>query len=713
MKIKRPDLQEVYDLRVLTEDIDKKLGRISSFHASSEDGIRQALQNFRKVKAGRELSAVSVNVLQSIIGKSKTDLLKSAGILNIRDVWETDRKELIALNGIGKVTADRIIEAVEGMAEVHMQDVPVRIRAGLEAEEEQDLVHAVYMYYRSKQLSEKAEEYYMKTHGMILNVLRESEAVRSKLGWFFASRQKKLEYARAANKLHDLYDGEYGKQAGVYLQEYETLIHAPKEVLQKDYAENAASYYAVLERLSDTELTGRDIGENDLETDLVQEIREMPLNEDCLKVTLRNYQVFGAKYILHQKKVLLGDEMGLGKTIEALAVMADLYSRGRKYFLVACPTGIMVNWMREIRERTDIPAVMVHGQIVQKTREWLKSGGIAVTNYESLYRIILPEDIELDMITADEAHYAKNPAAIRTQALLRLTEKADYVLFMTGTPLENRVEEMSWLISCLRPDIGESIQGMTWFAEAPAFRREIAPVYLRRKRDEVLQELPELTEVIEWCRMNKSEYLAYFAAVEAGDLSDMRRVSWNARESTKAERLLEICLQARDEGRKVLVYSCFLDTIAIVRDLLYDYSPEPITGAMSSERRQAVIDEFSKNDDLSVLIAQIEAGGTGLNIQAASIVVLCEPQLKPSTEDQAIGRAYRMGQVNNVLVYRLMSEGSIDEYFLERSGRKREIFEDFADTSAMQEMAARSAGIQELIEAEKARLKQNMQGIQE
>jgi SNF2 family DNA or RNA helicase len=145
--------------------------------------------------------------------------------------------------------------------------------------------------------------------------------------------------------------------------------------------------------------------------------------------------------------------------------------------------------------------------------------------------------------------------------------------------------------------------------------------------------------------------------------------------------MLEIIAQAESENRKVIVFSFFLDTIRKVTSLVGDRCFGPINGSISPQRRQEIIDQFDKAPAGAVLAAQIQAGGTGLNIQSASVVIICEPQFKPSIENQAVSRAYRMGQTRNVLVYRLLCEGTVDEKITAMLESKQAIFDAFADKS--------------------------------
>ena len=199
-----------------------------------------------------------------------------------------------------------------------------------------------------------------------------------------------------------------------------------------------------------------------------------------------------------------------------------------------------------------------------------------------------------------------------------------------------------------------------------------------------MKELPDLIENEEWCEMTAEEERIYESCVLEKRFADARRVSWNApdlKKSSKAARLLEIVEDAQADNRKIIVFSFFLDTVRAVCRLLGDKCVNPINGSLDPNRRQEIIDEFDAAPAGSVLPAQIQSGGTGLNIQSASVVVICEPQFKPSTENQAISRAYRMGQSRNVLVYRLLCEDTVDESVTELLKRKQSVFDAFADES--------------------------------
>ena len=436
--------------------------------------------------------------------------------------------------------------------------------------------------------------------------------------------------------------------------------------------------------------------END--RDLVDAVNATELDTSLLSAKLRGYQLFGARYILRQKHVLLGDEMGLGKTIQAIAVMAHLSAKGAGRFLVVCPLSVMVNWAREIEKHSLLKAVAIHGSDRGEEYErWRTEGCVGVTSYETLERLPMKEIKALDLLVVDEAHNVKNSKARRTQNVLLLVQKAERVLYMTGTPLENRLEEMRYLIESIDHATGVKLK-MLPSVMNKQFADMISHVYLRRNREDVLTELPELIETEEWIEMNETEKKAYKESLKSKNFMAVRRISWNAGEASgKLTRLKELCEEAKEDGRRVLVFSYFLDTLEICESALGADCVGRIDGGLSPLKRQELVDRFKEASDGAVLLGQVTAAGVGLNIQAASVVIFCEPQL----------RAYRMGQERGVTVYRLLIKDGIDERILQILKEKQQLFENYADRSVVgdEDMKKnREAYIQEVMEEELKRL---------
>jgi SNF2 family DNA or RNA helicase len=383
--------------------------------------------------------------------------------------------------------------------------------------------------------------------------------------------------------------------------------------------------------------------------------------------------------------------MGLGKTVQAIAAMAHINStEDFCRFLVVCPASVIINWSREIKKFSHIETYILHGSTIQESfARWQQQGGAAITNYESMGKIVeqIDNHMELSMLVIDEAHYIKNPDAKRTMYIRRLDNESQRILLMTGTPLENRVDEMCNLLEFVRPDMVKEISTLAHLSHFPEFKEKISPVYLRRTRDQVLTELPSIDEKQEWCSMTGQDRESYVEFLSKQSFTNMRRVSFlqdDMTASSKMLRLMELCDEAVDEGRKVVIYSFFRETIDKVVACLGSKCAGVITGDTKVELRQGIIDKFSE-EGRNILVCQIQAGGVGLNIQAASIVIFCEPQIKPSLTWQALSRVYRMGQVRNVLVYRLLCPDTVDESMMTLLEQKQYEFDNFADESAVAE----------------------------
>ena len=634
--------------------------------------------------------------------------LRAAGYNNVYDIYHASKYDLSKVNGISSYSAGQIKDLVVDMANRILEEASVRIDPDNRTSAQSKLVRAVYILKNSREIFSKGQKLYETTHKDIISYSEDAKTATSWLLWTFSTKDRKQKAQDAIDYLSDLINQGYEENALSYLETKDKLYKAKDEECWNDFILNSATYYALLEEFTKDKV--KKVTDDALPVDLVEAIEATELDLSKLKCTLRSYQNFGVKYILSQKSVLLGDEMGLGKTVEAIGAMAVLSAEGETHFMVVCPASVLINWTREIAKHSELIPIKIHGNDQDALNEWISNGGVAVTTYESISKWELPEGFSFSQLVVDEAHYVKNPQAKRTQSLLKIRKHTDRVLFMTGTPLENRVDEMCFLVRCLNTSVASEIENYKFLNRSKEFREKLAPVYLRRTREAVLKELPEKTEIKEWCQMNMDELKAYSTVTYERNFMQMRQVSWQVgdiEKSTKAKRLLELCEEAKEQQRKILVFSFFLKTIDKIQMLLGDVCYGPITGAMSAEKRQEVVDEFSKAPDGSVLVAQVQAGGTGLNIQAASVVIFCEPQIKPSIENQALSRTYRMGQVRNVLVYRLLADNTVDEAIMDILSVKTELFENFAQESVAgtQSLTLSEETCNKLIDNEIAKLK--------
>ena len=665
--------------------------------------IHDRCQDIIMDKVEEEIRQIPITDLSKSFTRLPLQALEVNHIITMYDLLKYNHRQLEALDGIGEETADKLMLALHRSTTAIKNQIHYRIDLEHLTDRDKEILQEIYFYLHTKENYTKLNAIYQETERGIQEAYDNSGLIRNIFGWIFSSRKKKQTFLKAVEDVKYFNQSSYAEVIKQFYDDCVALNQVRFEVILQDYKDNAIQYYTVIEKLSEIEV--KDDKDEDIDVSLLQQIQAIPLVLESFHTELRHYQEFGTKYILHQKRVLLGDEMGLGKTIQAIAAMNHLYHKGHRYFLVICPAGLLLNWKREIEKLTDMQAYMLHGSSFSDFESWKSDGGIAVINYEGLDKIIFDKDFPLDMVVVDEAHFVKNKDSQRTRNTVRMIEQAEYALYMTGTAIENNVDEMCYLIECLNPSIASEVKDMKYLAKADLFRKKIAPVYLRRKRSDVLMELPELTIHDEWCMMNEEEIVSYRKAVESGNFMAMRRVSWDSLNSTKAERMTELCLQALGEGRKVVIFSYFLETLSFVTDLLLGKSLPVISGKLSLEKRQEILRQFDE-PVARVLPIQIHTGGIGLNIQTAEIVILCEPQLKPSDEMQAISRVYRMGQINHVFVYRLVSADTIDEALVKRLHEKQNIFNQFADESEISDQLEqlKEDDVQTLIQSERKKL---------
>ena len=598
--------------------------------------------------------------------------LVNVGFETVLEVLE-DEEDLHLYQGISEVSATRIIAAAHTIWQSTYEEMPMRIDINERSQEHTELLRRLRSWEVSRKIARSPEEWsQLKAMAPLADAIDKHV---SQVLVFCPStptvddfKESVQVVARCARRVYDARDEADGAD--------------PWE----DFLSRPADYFSMLAELGFiTEDEEKSAGE--LPEDIVEAVREQELNTEYLNVSLRGYQSFGARFALVQRRVIIGDEMGLGKTIEALAVLSHLRAKGSHHALVICPAAVVTNWIREIQKRSALTPHRLHG--VERTvaiASWIRNGGVAVTTYESL-RWLNSQPLglpKLACVVIDEAHYIKNPSAKRTERTKRILKSCDRAVMLTGTPLENRIEEFRNLVGYLRPDL---IVDATEFAPK-RFRRQVAPAYLRRNQEDVLTELPERFEVDEWIEMSREDHSAYREAVRIGNFMAARQAAMvQGSKSAKMQRLKEIVQEAEDNGRRVLVFSYFREVLELVAAAMPGRVFGPLNGQTPAQRRQILIDQFSAAQGGAVLVSQIEVGGVGLNIQAASVVVICEPQLKPTTEWQAIARAHRLGQAQSVQVHRLLSDEGIDVRLFEMLARKTSTFDEFARPSETAESA--------------------------
>jgi SNF2 family DNA or RNA helicase len=434
---------------------------------------------------------------------------------------------------------------------------------------------------------------------------------------------------------------------------------------------------------------------------VTQQITEFQLDTDLLARNLRIYQAFGAKFALVVRHALLGDEMGLGKTMQALAAIAHAIScEAQPRHVVLCPAALSNTWSAETAKTTPtVNAWTFDGTGRDAAYEgWRARGGILLVSYDQAHHLIEAGAPPFGFLVADEAHYVKNPASKRAQRTVQLARYADRVLLMGGTLMENRASELISLAGLADPGRGQRLRarfgdGRDAHHEPDEFRRELGEFYLRRNKQDVLDELPDLIriDVPVPVSVSRFQHRNYVDTIERRNLqrAQMALAVGNVNNSPKMQVLADLVDDSRAQGNRMLIFTEFREVLDAAVEVVGD-GCYVIHGGVHGKKRPEIIDRFQNTAGFAALAMQIRTGGIGLNLQAASVVVLLEPQYKPSTELQAIGRAHRTGQRKDVTAYRLVAQDSFEERIITLTSFKEELFDELAGRSNLAESSTQA-----------------------
>ncbi|MGW0607333.1 DEAD/DEAH box helicase [Streptomyces sp. NPDC002640] len=706
---------------------------LTADHERAVEAVRAALEPLREAAVRRELDAIPVSRLQDVTeGRLRLGSVGRSGLRTVGEVLEAGPYRLRQIPGVGQRTVDQMLAAARRLAEAVRETVAVHLDVDRPEPRTTALVAALHVLVEAGPEARRAVDRAAALERRLGPLLADASPATGRLRMLMAGREGRARALSAVAEVRSLTE-EAGREdvPALLAQASVDLLRGPVTEVAAwvDFELRSAEYYGLLAEVSGRQ-PARAAAEGFLPDEIAERVRAQHLDDTHRRVSLRGYQAFGARFALAQRKVILGDEMGLGKTVQAIAVLAHLAAEGRSRFLVVCPASVLVNWTREIEARSALRVTVLHGSDRHEAfADWRERGGVAVTTFDALRGFPAPGDgdghgdgdrdgdREVGLLVVDEAHAVKNPLAKRSQAVARWAERCERALFMTGTPMENRVAEFRNLVAMLDRGIADSLGERDAPAGSVAFREAVAPVYLRRNQEDVLAELPSLQQTDEWEELSASDEEAYQEAVLAGNFMAMRRAAYARPEkSAKLGRLREIVQEAGENGHKTVVFSHFRDVLGVVEDALTaQQAPAvpvfgPLTGSVPAERRQRTVDDFTAAEGPAVLLAQIQAAGVGLNLQAASVVVICEPQVKPTVEHQAVARAHRMGQVRPVRVYRLLAAGGVDERMVRMLERKTRLFDAYARRSAVAEATPDAVDVSDtelarrIVEEEQARL---------
>jgi hypothetical protein len=438
-----------------------------------------------------------------------------------------------------------------------------------------------------------------------------------------------------------------------------------------------------------------------------------------LRATLRPYQIEGYQWLHRNGQlgfgVCLADDMGLGKTLQVIALLISRSEGGPA--LVVAPTSVCGNWASELaRFAPKLMAVEYVGRTRASLLEPLTSGSkgeslVLITSYALLQQDATElSSIEWNTTVLDEAQFIKNPHSLRAKAAFRLSSR--YRIAMTGTPVENHLGDLWSVFHYANPSLLGSLKHFQLTYLKPIERegesesvvelkRLIRPFLLRRRKAEVLSDLPPLTVMSHLVRMSDDESRRYallrhqvheklhtsYGKRERklevlAEITRLRRFCCHPRlvfpdaplEATKLQAFLELADELRENGHRALVFSQYVDFLQLVRERLdemgfrYSY----LDGATKAAERRARVEAFQTGNNELFLIS-LKAGGFGLNLTSADYVIHLDPWWNPAVEAQATDRAHRIGQERPITVYRMIAKDSIEERIVQLHLEKRKI----------------------------------------
>ena len=473
---------------------------------------------------------------------------------------------------------------------------------------------------------------------------------------------------------------------------------------------------------------------NNLDKEHLEDEIQIPEN---LNNVLRYYQKTGFKWlkILDSYKFggILADDMGLGKTIQMLSVIVDYVEKAKnneeneRASLVVSPSSLTLNWQNEANKfAKDLKILVIRGTLSERKRQIkeIENYDLVITSYDLLKRDIdLYKDkkYQFRYIIADEAQYLKNSNTQNAKAIKQI--KADTRYALTGTPIENSLAELWSIFDFIMPGYLFTYKQFKAMYEVPIVKDNdekamaklkmlIEPFVLRRNKKEVLTELPDKTITVLNNEMEEEQrniYLTYLAQAKQdlfqeielngyekshmqilAVLTRLRQICCHPslfikdykEGSGKLNQCMEIVQDAIEGGHKILLFSGYTSMFPIIEEELKKKNIQyyKLTGSTKVDERIRMVDEFNSNPDIKIFLISLKAGGTGLNLTGADMVIHYDPWWNISTENQATDRAYRIGQKNNVQVYKLITKNSIEEKIYELQQKKSELVDNMLST---------------------------------
>ncbi|WP_042461298.1 DEAD/DEAH box helicase [Neobacillus dielmonensis] len=430
---------------------------------------------------------------------------------------------------------------------------------------------------------------------------------------------------------------------------------------------------------------------------------------DTLHATLRDYQNYGFQWLKTLKYYRLGgilaDDMGLGKTLQSIAFI--LSEKNPKPALIVAPASLIYNWRNEFNKFAPSLTTEVMIGTPQERMEKLQSDQLPdvwITSYPTLRQDIdFYRQHEFSTLILDEAQAIKNYATKTAKAVRDIQAETSFAL--SGTPIENSLDELWSIFQTVLPGFFPQ-QKQFRQLEPAKVAKMIRPFLLRRVKKDVLKELPDKIETVNYSELTKQQkelYLAYLEKIQKdtveslegegfqksrikilAGLTRLRQLCCHPSlflenyqgESGKLQQLMEIVSNAIDNGRRLLIFSQFTSMLSIIRNQFTDAGLKffYLDGQTAPKERVQMVDSFNQGE-ADIFLISLKAGNTGLNLTGADTVILYDLWWNPAVEEQAAGRAHRIGQKKVVQVIRLIAQGTIEEKMYELQQNKKELIE--------------------------------------
>lgn len=449
-----------------------------------------------------------------------------------------------------------------------------------------------------------------------------------------------------------------------------------------------------------------------------------------LKATLRDYQIEGFEFFNTLANYnfggILADEMGLGKTVQTLAFL--LFKKGKRSIVIT-PTSLIFNWKNEFEKFTpDIKLGIAYGNKItrEKILENINEYDVILTSYGTYKNDIDKYDnLKFDFCIIDEAQNIKNPDSIITNAIKKINAEVKFAL--TGTPVENNLMELWSIFDFVMPGYLYSKHKFEKiFANSDKnssqLKNLIKPFMLRRTKKEVMDELPDKIEQKFYVELEKEHKRAYKSFVNLikrrilennednitvfSYLTKLRQLSIAPEiivknykgKNSKLEILMNIIKS--NKTRKILVFSQFTKVLDLIGNRLNEenISYSYIDGKIDAKKRLELVEEFNNTDKNKVFLISLKAGGTGLNLTSASMIIHFDPWWNPAVEDQASDRAHRIGQKNVVDVIKLISKDTVEEKVIEMQEIKKDLIDDIINSNLESSTALKRLSRDEIID---------------